>query len=134
MIFFKSKNEEKETIFDIPVIEARAKFQEMSSLIYEIVGSDSFAELSTKTIIPNGSTKSDVEKLLKENAPKKIKQVLDVLLLENFERIIKLSSIIFCEDYDEYMQKSINEICDDYLSLSKASAKKLIDFFTRAGR
>lgn len=132
MLFFKKK-EKKKTIFDIPVAETKEKFQELANIIYNVIGSDSFANLSAKVTIPTGSTQQDVARLLKDNAPKKVKMILDLLLVDNFENIIKFSSILFCEDYEEYAQKSINEIAEDYSSLSKESAGKLLNLFTRAG-
>lgn len=133
-MFFKKKTKTKTTIFDIPVKEAKEKLTELSEIIYNIIGSDSFAELSVKTPVPMGATKEDVKKLLKENAPKKVKQILDTLLIDNFDDIIKASSIIFCEDYEFYRTKSINQIAEDYTSLSKENAGKLLSFFSRAGR
>ena len=133
-MFFKKKTKTKTTIFDIPVKDAKEKLAELSNIIYGIIGSDSFAELSVKTPVPMGATKEEIKKLLKENAPKKVKQVLDILLVDNFENIIKASSIIFCEEYDFYATKSINQIAQDYQSLSKENAGKLLSFFSRAGR
>ena len=129
-MFFKKKTKTKTTIFDIPVKEAKEKLAELSEIIYGVVGSESFAELSVKTPIPMGATKEDVKKLLKENAPKKVKQILDTLLIDNFDNIIRASSIIFCEDYEFYRTKSINQIA----TLSKENAGKLLSFFSRAGR
>lgn len=133
-MFFKKKTKTKTTIFDIPVKEAKEKLTELSDIIYGIIGSDSFAELSVKTPVPMGATKEDIKKLLRENAPKKVKQVLDILLIDNFDNIIRASSIIFCEDYEFYRTKSINQIAEDYQSLSKENAGKLLSFFSRAGR
>ena len=133
-MFFKKKTKTKTTVFDIPVKEAKEKLTELSDIIYGIVGSDSFVELSVKTPVPMGATKEDIKKLLKENAPKKVKQVLDILLIDNFDAIIRASSIIFCEDYEFYRTKSINQIAEDYTSLSKENAGKLLSFFSRAGQ
>lgn len=131
---FKCFKKKVKTIFDMPADETKPKFEEMINLVYSIIGSDSYAELSSKTIVPLGSTQQDVAKLLKENAPKKVKQVLDMLLVDNFESIIKISALIFCQDYETYKKKSINEICNDYLSLSRENTIVLLNFFTRAGR
>lgn len=133
-MFFKKKTKTKTTIFDIPVKEAKDKLTELSDIIYKIVGSNSFAELSIKTPVPIGATREDVKMLLRENAPKKVKQILDALLIDNFDDIIRASSIIFCEDYEFYRTKSINQIAEDYSSLSKENAGKLLSFFSRAGR
>ena len=133
-MFFKKRTKTKITVFDIPVKEAKEKLTELSDIVYSIVGSDSFVELSVKTPVPMGATKEDVKKLLKENAPKKVKQILDVLLIDNFDNIVRASSIIFCEDYEFYRTKSINQIAEDYASLSKENAGKLLSFFSRAGR
>lgn len=133
-MFLKKKTKTKTTIFDIPVKEAKEKLTELSDIIYSVVGSESFAELSVKTPIPMGATKEDVKKILRENAPKKVKQILDTLLIDNFDNIIKASSIIFCENYDFYRTKSINQIAEDYQSLSKENAGKLLSFFSRAGQ
>ena len=133
-MFLKKKTKTKTTIFDIPVKEAKEKLTELSDIIYSVVGSESFAELSVKTPIPMGATKEDVKKILRENAPKKVKQILDTLLIDNFDNIIKASSIIFCESYDFYRTKSINQIAEDYQSLSKENAGKLLSFFSRAGQ
>lgn len=133
MKLFRKKQVTKKTIFDMPIIETKEKFEMLSNIIYEIIGSDSFAQLSSKVAIPLGSTQQDVARLLKENAPKKVKIILDMLLKDNFENIIKFSSIIFCEDYDDYCKKSINEIVEDYMSLSKENSGKLLSFFSHAG-
>lgn len=133
-MFFKKKTKTKTTIFDIPVKEAKDKLTELSDIIYGIIGSESFAELSVKTPVPMGATREDVKKLLRENAPKKVKQILDVLLIDNFDNIVRASSIIFCEEYEFYRTKSINQIAQDYTSLSKENAGKLLSFFSRAGR
>lgn len=133
-MFFKKKTKTKTTVFDIPVKEAKEKLTELSDIIYGIIGSESFAELSVKTPIPMGATREDVKKLLRENAPKKVKQILDTLLIDNFDNIIRASSIIFCEEYEFYRTKSINQIADDYSTLSKENAGKLLSFFSRAGR
>ena len=133
-MFFKKKTKTKTTVFDIPVKEAKEKLTELSDIIYGIIGSESFAELSVKTPVPMGATREDVKKLLKENAPKKVKQILDTLLIDNFDNIIRASSIIFCEEYEFYRTKSINQIADDYSTLSKENAGKLLSFFSRAGR
>ena len=93
-MFFKKKTKTKTTIFDIPVKEAKEKLTELSDIIYGIIGSESFAELSVKTPVPMGATKEDIKKLLRENAPKKVKQVLDILLIDNFDNIIRASSIM----------------------------------------
>ena len=134
MLFKKKKTETRKTVFDIPVMEAKEKLTELSNIIYGIVGSKSFAELSVKTPVPLDATNEDVKRMLMENAPKKVKQVLDVLLIDNFDNIIRASSIIFCEDYDTYRLKSINQIAEDYTSLSKDNAGKLLGFFSRAGQ
>ena len=34
--------------------------------------------------------------------------------MDNFDEIIRASSIIFCEDYEFYRTKSINQIAEDY--------------------
>ena len=133
-MFFKKKTKTRTTVFDIPVKEAKDKLTELSDIIYKIVGSNSFAELSIKTPVPMGATREDVKMLLRENAPKKVKQILDALLIDNFDDIIRASSIIFCEDYEFYRTKSINQIAEDYSSLSKENTGKLLSFFSRAGR
>ena len=133
-MFFKKKTKTKTTIFDIPVKDSKEKLEELSEIIYGIIGSESFAELSVKTPVPMGATREDVKKLLRENAPKKVKQILDVLLIDNLDNIVRASSIIFCEEYEFYRTKSINQIVEDYTSLSKENAGKLLSFFPRAGR
>ena len=124
----------RKTIFDLPLYENKEKFQELSNLIYSILGSDSFSELSAKAIVPIGSTQKDMQELLKKNAPNKAKQILDFLLVDNLDAIIKGSSISCCEDVEKYKKKSVNEICRDYMTLSKENASKLMNFFTHAGR
>lgn len=123
----------KLTIFDMPIIETKDKYQEMSNIIYSILGSDSFSQISAKVTIPTGSTQQDVARLLKENAPKKIKSILDLILVDNFENIIKFSAILFCESYETYCRKSLNQIVEDYSNLTNESAGKLLNLFTHAG-
>lgn len=133
-MFFKKRPKRITTIFDLPVKEVKDKLTELSDIIYRIISSDSFVEISAKTVIPQNATMQDVQKLLKEKAPAKIKQILDLLIGDNFDDIIRASSLIFCEDYEFYRTRSLNQIAEDYASLSTENAGILIGFFTRAGR
>ena len=128
-----------------------SKAKNLKSLCSQLLGESSFmlVDNNKKTTIAGNTdtnkmvirsdsnanlTKEDVKKILRENAPKKVKQILDTLLIDNFDNIIKASSIIFCESYDFYRTKSINQIAEDYQSLSKENAGKLLSFFSRAGQ
>lgn len=122
------------TIFDLPVIESKEKFQEISKSIYKIIGSPKFAEISKKIPVPTGATKKDVSNLIHKEAPKKIKYVLELLFEDNFEDVINICALIFCQDYDFYKTKSINQIVDDFNRLSGEDSQRLLGFFTHAGK
>jgi hypothetical protein len=131
---FKKKEEKFITIFDLPVIESKEKFQEIAKCIYEIIESPKFAEISKKIPVPQGATKREISDLIHKEAPKKIKHILELLLVDNFESVIKICSLIFCQGYDLYKTKSINQIADDFDKLSSTDASRLLGFFTRAGK
>lgn len=130
----KRKPDTITTIFDIPVIDSKVRLQELSQLVYNLIESPKFAEISSKIPVPVGATQKDVEKLVHEYAPKKIKNILTLFIDDNFENIIKMVAIVFCQDYEFYKTKSINQICDDLSKLTKEQLGRLIGFFSRAGR
>ena len=133
---FKRKKKEQKmiTIFDLPIIESKDKFQEIAKSIYNIIESEKFAEISSKIPVPMGATKKDVEAMIHKEAPKKVKDILSLLLEDNFENVINICSLIFCQDYDLYKTKSVNQIVEDFNRLSRAEISVLLGFFTRAGR
>ena len=128
------KKEKFITIFDLPVIESKEKFQEIAKNIYAIIESPKFADISKKIPVPQGATKKEISDLIHKEAPKKIKDILELLLVDNFENAIRICSLIFCQDYDLYKTKSINQIVDDFNRLSNENSQRLLVFFTRAGK
>lgn len=131
---FKKKEKKLITIFDLPVIESKEKFQEIAKSIYGIIESPKFAEISAKIPVPVGATKKEVADMIHKEAPKKIKDVLELLLVDNFENVINICALIFCESYDLYKTKSINQIVEDFNRLSKENTSRLLGFFTLAGK
>jgi hypothetical protein len=131
---FKKKVKKLTTIFDLPVIESKEKFQEIAKSVYRIIESPKFAEISAKIPVPTGATKKEVADLIHKEAPKKVRDILELLLVDNFESVINICALIFCESYDLYKTKSINQIVDDFNRLSKTDASRLLGFFTLAGK
>ena len=133
-MFKRKKQEKMMTIFDLPVIESKEKFQEIAKSIYNIIESPKFAEITTKIPVPSGATKKEVADLIHKEAPKKIKDILELLLVDNFENVINICALIFCQDYELYKTKSINQIVDDFNKLSNTDTSRLLSFFTLAGK
>lgn len=121
------------TIFDLPIKESKDKFQKIATNIYSIIENPKFAEISSKIPVPMGATRKDLEELVHKEAPKKVKDILDLLLRDNFDNVMQICALIFCEDYELYQTKSLNQIADDFSKLSKTNLMRLISFFPRAG-
>lgn len=120
-------------IFKLPIRESKFKFLEMNTYVKNIIGSDKFIELTTKTKIPLNATRKDVEEMVKKYAPEKVSQFIEFLFDTNFEDIMHIGALIFCQDYELYISKSINQILDDFKTLSKDEVGQLVGFFHRAG-
>lgn len=128
------KDKKISTIFQLPAIEERDKFIEIKNHVYNIIESPKFIEFTTKVKIPVGATRQDVNKLLKDNAPEKIKQAFEILFEDNFEDIMHILAIIFCQDYNLYITKSFDQIIQDLQALSQQQIGMVVGFFTHAGR
>ncbi len=122
------------TIFDLKLDEMRAKLQEASVYLYAITESDDFLQITSKIPVPVGSTQRDIEKMLKEYAPKKVKGILDFILVKQYENAVNLLAILFNIPVDAFRKKSLNEIAKDFSRISKESMKMFLNFFTHAGR
>ena len=121
------------TIFDLKLDDMRDKLQEASVYLYAITESEDFLQIMSKIPVPAGATQRDIEKMLKEYAPKKIKAILDFILVKQYENAINLFAILFNVSVETFRKKSLNDIAKDFSHISKESMKMLLNFFTHAG-
>lgn len=121
------------TVFDLRLDEMRVKLQEACVYLYAIIESDDFIEISTKIPVPAGATKRDVENLLKEYAPKKMKSIIDFILVKQYDNAVNMFAILFNTDVEKFKKKSLNDIARDFSRISKESMRGMINFFTHAG-
>lgn len=128
---FKKK---RKTVFDLPSDKAQESLQRIAENIYAIVDSKEFAEISSKIPIPESATRQDINNMIKQYAPKKVRDILNFVLELNYENIIKIIAEVFCEDYNVYKTKSLNQIAEDVSSLTQSQLRILSSFFIRAGK
>lgn len=128
------KRRKIKTVFDLPIEESKVRLNKMSNNIYAIVESPKFAEIASKIPVPVSATQKDIDAMLKQYAPKKVKDILSFILEDNFENIIGIIAELFCSTYDEYKNKSLNEIAEDLSRLTKSEVKILLNFIRRAGK
>jgi len=121
----------KKTVFDIPIAESKDKLQNIVSDFYSIMESDEYQEASKKIQIPEKATKEEIEKVLKEFSPAKIKGWLMLILDSKYDNIINILSTIFCVSKEDYQKKSFNEIIEDVSYLFKYELGKIAGFFTQ---
>lgn len=130
----ETKIEKIKTVFDLPIKESKTSFKEIAKCVYSIIENPKFAEIASKIPVPAGATQKDIENMIKEYTPKKIQNVLDLLLEDNYSDIIKICALVFCETVDFYETKSLNQIAEDFSRLTKDEAYQILGFFTRAGK
>ena len=122
------------TVFDLKLDEMKVKLQEACVYLYAIIESDDFAEIASKIPVPAGATKREVEKLLKEYAPKKMKSIIDFILVKQYDNAVNMFAILFNTDVEKFKKKSLNDIARDLSRVSKESMRMMLNFFTHAGR
>lgn len=128
------KKDKKITVFDLPANEGRYKLLELKKHIYNIIESDKFIDLMTRIPVPVNSTSKDIDNMLKKYAPTKIKQVIEIILEDNFDDFMHIASLIFCEDYNLYITKSLNQIIHDFEGLKASQVGYIANLFMHAGR
>ena len=122
------------TVFDLKLPKMRKELQEACVYLYAIIESDDYLQLMEKIPVPAGATKKQVNDLLKEYAPKKMKDIIDFILVKQYDNGINLLAKLFNMSVEKYQKKSLNDIAKDFSRLSKRSARMMLNFFIRAGR
>ena len=130
----ETKVEKIKTVFDLPIKESKTSFKEIAKCVYNIIDNPKFAEIASKIPVPAGATQKDIEVLVKKYTPQKIQNVLDLLLEDNYNDVIKICSLIFCETVEFYETKSLNQIAEDFSRLTKDEAYQILGFFPHAGK
>lgn len=134
-MLFKRKNEcKKRNVFDLPFDEGTKRLSSIVDDVYRICNNKKFAGAVSKSIkVPANATQKDFENIwYGAEAAKKVKDFLNVFLIDEKEAILNILSTIFCEDKEEYRKKSINEMIDDLQTISVEDRGRLLAFFTRS--
>ena len=133
-MFGRRREEKRKNVFDLPFDESVKRLSNIVDDVYRICNNKNFVGVVSKSIkVPKNATQKDLEKIwYGEELAGKVKNFLNVFLIEEKEAILNILSTIFCEEKAEYRKKSINDMIADLQTISNEDKGRLIAFFTPA--
>lgn len=134
MCLFKRKEQKRNNVFDLPFDESVKRLSNIVDDVYRICNNKHFVGTISKSIkVPQNATQKDFENIwYGKDMADKVKNFINVFLVEETESILNILSTIFCEDKAEYRKKSLNDMFSDIQSISSEDKGKLLAFFTPA--
>ena len=132
-MFFKRKEKKRKTVFDLPFDESMDNLSNIVDDVYRILNNKKFVGALEKINVPKNATRKDLEEAwYGEEVARKVKEFINVFLVEERESILNILSTVFCESKEEYRKKSLSEIVDDITKLTQDEKGQLIAFFLPA--
>lgn len=133
MCLFKRKEQKRKTVFDLPVDDSMNKLSSIVDDVYRILNNKKFVGALEKIKVPKNATRRDLEAVwYGAEVANKVKEFINVFLVEERESILNILSTIFCESKEEYRKKSLSEIVDDIAKLTQDEKGQIFAFFLPA--